>query len=233
MATSVLPGSTGPQKRAPSSMIRQGRQPSADHARRPELDELRCGQVPVDPAEHGDGSSEDVAVDARDAGHGDAMVRHHDLALDRPLDDHVIGGAEPALGGDAPTEVRQPGGAARVSMRGVLVGRGHGDGRVSVDRRHESRVPWELERETGIEPATNGLGSRDSTTELLPPVPRASILTESTRIQLRISSSTSSRRRSISSRAAASRFSRSRGSVLDGLTLKCQVGYSTDTPSMR
>ena len=26
-----------------------------------------------------------------------------------------------------------------------------------------------LERETGIEPATNGLGSRDSTTELLPP----------------------------------------------------------------
>ena len=25
-----------------------------------------------------------------------------------------------------------------------------------------------LERETGIEPATNGLGSRDSTTELLP-----------------------------------------------------------------
>ncbi len=36
-----------------------------------------------------------------------------------------------------------------------------------------------MERETGIEPATNGLGSRDSTTELLPPgslnaVPRAS-----------------------------------------------------------
>lgn len=27
-----------------------------------------------------------------------------------------------------------------------------------------------MERETGIEPATNGLGSRDSTTELLPPV---------------------------------------------------------------
>ena len=27
---------------------------------------------------------------------------------------------------------------------------------------------WVLERETGIEPATNGLGSRDSTTELLP-----------------------------------------------------------------
>ncbi len=26
-----------------------------------------------------------------------------------------------------------------------------------------------MERETGIEPATNGLGSRDSTTELLPP----------------------------------------------------------------
>ena len=26
----------------------------------------------------------------------------------------------------------------------------------------------EVERETGIEPATNGLGSRDSTTELLP-----------------------------------------------------------------
>jgi hypothetical protein len=28
-----------------------------------------------------------------------------------------------------------------------------------------------LERETGIEPATNGLGSRYSTIELLPPVP--------------------------------------------------------------
>ena len=28
----------------------------------------------------------------------------------------------------------------------------------------------DMERETGIEPATNGLGSRDSTTELLPPV---------------------------------------------------------------
>ena len=30
-----------------------------------------------------------------------------------------------------------------------------------------------MERETGIEPATNGLGSRDSTTELLPPVVRS------------------------------------------------------------
>ena len=30
-----------------------------------------------------------------------------------------------------------------------------------------------MERETGIEPATNGLGSRDSTTELLPLVQRA------------------------------------------------------------
>ena len=29
-------------------------------------------------------------------------------------------------------------------------------------------IPRCLERETGIEPATNGLGSRDSTTELLP-----------------------------------------------------------------
>ena len=29
--------------------------------------------------------------------------------------------------------------------------------------------PYFMERETGIEPATNGLGSRDSTTELLPP----------------------------------------------------------------
>ena len=37
----------------------------------------------------------------------------------------------------------------------------------------DSKVFWRdcwprLERETGIEPATNGLGSRDSTTELLP-----------------------------------------------------------------
>jgi hypothetical protein len=33
-----------------------------------------------------------------------------------------------------------------------------------------------MERETGIEPATNGLGSRDSTTELLP---RSVVLTVS------------------------------------------------------
>ncbi len=32
-----------------------------------------------------------------------------------------------------------------------------------------------MERETGIEPATNGLGSRDSTTELLPLSDEASI----------------------------------------------------------
>ena len=35
-----------------------------------------------------------------------------------------------------------------------------------------------MERETGIEPATNGLGSRDSTTELLPPGARLAILPE-------------------------------------------------------
>ncbi len=34
-----------------------------------------------------------------------------------------------------------------------------------------------MERETGIEPATNGLGSRDSTTELLP-LSRAEFTTE-------------------------------------------------------
>ena len=34
-----------------------------------------------------------------------------------------------------------------------------------------------MERETGIEPATNGLGSRDSTAELLPPrQPRRNII---------------------------------------------------------
>ena len=43
-----------------------------------------------------------------------------------------------------------------------------------------------MERETGIEPATNGLGSRDSTTELLPLRPfnitsRASIVAKNTR----------------------------------------------------
>jgi hypothetical protein len=30
------------------------------------------------------------------------------------------------------------------------------------------RSSWKMERETGIEPATNSLGSCDSTTELLP-----------------------------------------------------------------
>ena len=33
------------------------------------------------------------------------------------------------------------------------------------DKRGQKKI---MERETGIEPATNGLGSRDSTTELLP-----------------------------------------------------------------
>ena len=32
----------------------------------------------------------------------------------------------------------------------------------------ETKTDDQMERETGIEPATNGLGSRDSTTELLP-----------------------------------------------------------------
>ena len=48
---------------------------------------------------------------------------------------------------------------------------------MNVDKTHGWFFPewvgesiWKLERETGIEPATNGLGSRDSTTELLPPV---------------------------------------------------------------
>jgi len=40
--------------------------------------------------------------------------------------------------------------------------------------------------------------------------------------QPRMTARTSSRRRSMSARLAASRFSRSRGSVFDGRTLKCQ-----------
>ncbi len=36
-----------------------------------------------------------------------------------------------------------------------------------------------MERETGIEPATNGLGSRDSTAELLPLVGSCLILPDS------------------------------------------------------
>ena len=47
----------------------------------------------------------------------------------------------------------------------------------------------------------------------------------------RITSSTSSRFRSISSCVRASRFSLSSGSVLDGLTLKCQSSASTEMPS--
>ena len=34
-------------------------------------------------------------------------------------------------------------------------------------------LPWNLERETGIEPATNSLEGCDSTTELLPPNQRS------------------------------------------------------------
>ena len=41
-------------------------------------------------------------------------------------------------------------------------------GRVHHGITREGRLVKRMERETGIEPATNGLGSRDSTTELLP-----------------------------------------------------------------
>ena len=47
----------------------------------------------------------------------------------------------------------------------------------------------------------------------------------------RIIASTSSRLASIWAGVVPSRFSRNRGSVFDGRTLKCQSGYSTDTPS--
>jgi hypothetical protein len=47
----------------------------------------------------------------------------------------------------------------------------------------------------------------------------------------RMSASTSSRRRSMISGVVPSRLSRSRGSVFDGRTLKCQSSNSTDTPS--
>ena len=47
----------------------------------------------------------------------------------------------------------------------------------------------------------------------------------------RISASTSSRLFAINAGVVASRLSRSSGSVFDGLTLKCQSGYSTERPS--
>src|SRR5258705_2999165 len=50
-------------------------------------------------------------------------------------------------------------------------------------------------------------------------------------LQLRITSSTSSRLRSIRSGESASRFKRSRGSVLDGRTFMCQSSASTERPS--
>ena len=54
------------------------------------------------------------------------------------------------------------------------------------------------------------------------------------RAQERITASTSSRRRSMSSAERSdSRHSRSNGSVLEGRTLKCQSSYSTDSPSSR
>ena len=46
-----------------------------------------------------------------------------------------------------------------------------------------------------------------------------------------ITASTSSRLRSISSGERASRLSRSRGSVFEGLTLNCQSSASTESPS--
>ena len=47
-----------------------------------------------------------------------------------------------------------------------------------------------------------------------------------------MNASTSSRFFSIISRVVASRLSRRSGSVFDGRTLKCQSGYSTETPSI-
>ena len=128
-----------------------------------------------------------------------------------------------------------------------------------------------MERETGIEPATNGLGSRDSTTELLPPGSRSAILPELFRVeseaglealleflhpeknvlvkskksrqdnrggrlisvaQVRMRLNTSFNREVISLWVVASRFKRSKGSVFERRTLKCQLGYSTETPSI-
>src|SRR5262249_37654554 len=54
---------------------------------------------------------------------------------------------------------------------------------------------------------------------------------ELARPQERMTSSTSSPFRPISSWESASRFSRSSGSVFDGLTFMCQSSASTDTPS--
>src|SRR5207302_3675197 len=51
------------------------------------------------------------------------------------------------------------------------------------------------------------------------------------RAQLRITSSTSSRLRSITSGERASRFSRNSGSVLEGRTFMCQSAASTERPS--
>jgi hypothetical protein len=42
-----------------------------------------------------------------------------------------------------------------------------------------------LERETGIEPATNGLGSRYSTIELLPPVGNYTLTTDHSTSRIR------------------------------------------------
>lgn len=48
----------------------------------------------------------------------------------------------------------------------------------------------------------------------------------------RMKAKTSSRLAVMSSSVVASRFRRSMGSVFDPRTLKCQSGYSTDTPSI-
>lgn len=70
-----------------------------------------------------------------------------------------------------------------------------------------------------------GLGSQGITTMLSPRWPLRAVYHE------RISARTSSRLAAIISGVAASRFKRSSGSVLDGRTLKCQPGYSIETPS--
>ena len=88
-----------------------------------------------------------------------------------------------------------------------------------------------LERETGIEPATSSLGSSRSTAELLPRQLRIVIHSDQRvrprlrdAVYPRMTSSTSSRFRSISSGVFASRLRRSSGSVFEPRTLKCQSG---------
>ena len=101
----------------------------------------------------------------------DAVIGYHNVALEDTFDDHVLGRAQASLDRNTRPHRGHVGGP-KEGPTGVLRSRfGEANGRMSVGGGHVltpaqhdgagRRGPYvdeKMERETGIEPATNGLG---------------------------------------------------------------------------